>query len=217
MRALTARKRTRIAPGVSSPSIFSGVMHRFARDLAIDPRIAYQLWAERAHEACVRRASLESNVRPAILVGTQLIAGRTYVSFSDNGAALGGGEIKQVYAALQAGVVEQTRTALVAQGIDAARSILGRLGVAMLGAFLIADMVTIKTRSGTDTGTRYTCSSATYTAEPYQIARAGTVVQLRMRVERETLGDIAVVRDVLSTRKRLTPIVIGTEATPINA
>ena len=200
-----------------SPSLFSGVLHRFARDLSIDPRIAYQLWAERAHEACVRRATLESNMRPAILVGTQQIAGRAYVSFSDNGAALAGDDVKAVYAALQAGLVEQTRTALVAQGIDAAHKLIGRLGVAMLGAFLISDMVTIKTRSSTDTGMRYTCSSATYTAEPYQIARAGTVVQLRVRAEREALADIAVVRDVLATLKRLSPIVIGTEATPINA
>ena len=198
-------------------SLFSGVLHRFARDLSIDPRIAYQLLAERAHEACVQRASLESNFRPAILVGTQVIGGRALVSFSDNGAALDGEELKHVYAALQAGLVEKTRTALVAQGIDAAHQIIGRLGVAMLGAFLIADMVTIKTRGGASPGTRYTCSTVTYTAEPYQIARAGTVVQLRVRKEREALADLAVVRDVLATLKHLSPIQIGTEATPINA
>ena len=199
---------------MSSPSLFSGVLHRFARDLEIDPRIAYQLLAERAHEACLRRAAVERLV-PAILVGTQTIGGRTYVSLADNGAALAGDDIKQVYAALQAGLVEQTRAALVSQGIDAAHRIIGRLGVAMLGAFLIADMVTIKTR-GADAGMRYTCSSATYTAEPYAIPRAGTVIQLRVRAEREALADLAAVRQVLSTLTRLSPITMGAEPRPIN-
>lgn len=199
---------------MSGTSLFSGVLHRFARDLEIDPRIAYQLLAERAHEACLRRAAVERLV-PAILVGTQQMADRTYVSFADNGAALAGEEIKQVYAALQTGLVEQTRAALVAQGVDAAHRIIGRLGVAMLGAFLIADMITIKTR-GADAGMRYTCSSATYTAEPYQIPRPGTVIQLRVRKEREALADLAVVRQVMGTLTQLAPISIGAEPRPVN-
>jgi len=202
---------------VSSTSLFSGVLHRFARDLSIDPRIAYQLLAERAHEACVRRATMESNCRPAILVGSQVIGGRALVSFSDNGAALAGEDIKFVYDSLANGIMERTRQALVTQGIDVAHQMLGRLGVAMLGAFLIADMVTIKTRGGANTGTRYTCSSVTYTTEPYQVPRPGTVVQLRIRTEREAFADLSVVRDVLATLKRLSPIHIGSEPAPINA
>ena len=192
-------------------------MHRFARDLEVDPRIAYRLLAERAHKACVVRSIQEPGTRPAILVGAQEIAGRMHVSFSDNGAALSGEDVKQVYGALQAGLVEETRRALVAQGIDTAHGMIGPLGLAMLGAFLISDMVTIKTRGGANAGTRFTCTSATYTTEPYQIPRAGTVIQLRVRKEREALADLAVVRETLAACKQISPITIGTEATPINA
>lgn len=202
---------------MSSPSIFSGVLHRFARDLEVDPRIAYRLLAERSHKACVVRGIQEPGTRAAILVGTQEIAGRTHVSFSDNGAALSGDDVKQVYAALQAGLVEETRRALVGQGVDAAHAIIGPLGLAILGSFLIADMVTIRTRGGTNAGTRYTCTSATYTTEPYQVARAGTVIQLRVRKERETLADLAVLRDTLAALRQLSPITMGSEPTPINA
>ncbi len=192
-------------------------MHRFARDLEVDPRIAYRLLAERSHKACVVRSIQEPGTRPAILVGTQEIAGRLLVSFSDNGAALGGEDVKQVYAALQAGLVEETRRALVAQGTEVAHGMIGPLGLAMLGSFLLADMVTIKTRGSTDTGTRFVCTSATYTTEPYQIPRAGTVIQLRVRKEREAVADLVVLRETLAQLKQLSPITLGMEPTAINA
>lgn len=200
----------------------SGILKRFGEELHEDPLVAYRALVDRAHAACLVRATVASNYSPAILVGTQTLGGIAHVSFADNGEALAASEVRTLYAAIRTGRAGAVRRALLEAGADGADSILGRLGVAMLAAFLIADKVTVTTRgpfAAPADGARYVCTSRTYTAERANVPRAGTLVQLRVRPELQDLGTVDVVRGALIEHARglSLPIRVGADLTPINA
>lgn len=200
----------------------SGILKRFGEDLHEDPLVAYRALVDRAHAACLARSTVASNYTPAILVGTQTIGGLAHVSFADNGEALAASEVRTLYAAIRTGRAGAMRRALIEAGADGADSIIGRLGVAMLAAFLIADQVTVTTRgqlAAPADGARYVCTSRTYTADRVHVPRAGTIVQLRVRPSLQHLGAADVVRGALIEHARglALPIRVGADLTPINA
>lgn len=206
--------------GQASPFV-SGVLQRLGGDLHEDPLVAYRSLVDRAHRACMERAALASNFTAAILVGTQTLGGVAHVAVCDNGEALAPFEIRTLYAAIRTGRAGAMRRALIEAGADGADSIIGRFGVALLAAFLIADQITISTRSHAappDAGVRYSCNTRTYLAEPFRMARAGTIVQLRIRKEHEALGSLDVVRESLMAHARTLPLPIrvGADPNPIN-
>ena len=200
----------------------SGMLRRFGEDIHEDPLVAYRALVDRAHAACMRRGMIASNFSPSILVATQSLGGVNHVSVCDNGEALGATEVRMLYAAIRTGRAGAVRRALIEAGADGADSLIGRLGVALLAAFLIADQVTIYTRSHLappDAGIRFICDSRTYLAEPQRIARAGTVVQLRIRRDHTELATLDAIRGALldHTRKLPLPVRVGGDPTPINA
>jgi molecular chaperone HtpG len=208
--------------GAPGPPFVSGVLRRFGEDLHEDPLVAYRALVDRAHGACLRRATVASNFAAQILVTTQTTRGIAHVSICDNGEALAAAEVRTLYAAIRTGRAGAVRRALLAAGADGADSIIGRLGVALLAAFRISDQVTIATRSDLappDAGVRYTCNSRTYLAEPQRIPRAGTIVQLRIRPEHQALGAVEAVRDALVDHARTLrlPVRVGADPVPINA
>ena len=188
-------------PMLDAPHV-SGVLRRFGEDLHEDPLVAYRSLVDRAHAACVRRASVASNYTAAILVGTQTIGGVAQVSICDNGEALEAFEVRRLYAAIRTGRA-------------------GAVGRALLASLLVADQITIQTRAHTapaESGARYICNSRTYTAEPYRLARPGTLIQLRIRRDRQQLGTVDVVRGALvqHARSLALPIRVGADPNPIN-
>jgi HSP90 family molecular chaperone len=208
-------------PTLDAPHV-SGVLRRFGEDLHEDPLVAYRSLVDRAHTACVRRASVASNYTAAILVGTQTIGGVAQVSICDNGEALEAFEVRRLYAAIRTGRAGAVGRALLASGVDGADSVIGPLGVALLASLLVADQITIQTRAHTapaDSGARYICNSRTYTAERYRLARPGTLIQLRIRRDRQQLGTVDVVRAALvqHARSLALPIRVGADPNPINS
>jgi HSP90 family molecular chaperone len=202
--------------------VVSGVLRRFGEELHEDPLIAYRSLVDRAHGACMRRGMMASNFSAAILVVTQTVAGVSHVSICDNGEALIASEVRMLYAAIRTGRAGAARRALIEAGADGADSLIGRLGVALLAAFQLADQITISTRSHLappDAGVRFTCNSRTYLTEPLRIARPGTIVQLRIRRDHEHLGTVDTVRSALLDHARTLslPIRVGSDTTPINA
>jgi molecular chaperone HtpG len=187
---------------LDSPFV-SGVLRRFASDLGLDREdafAAYRALVDRAQAACVKRQEETLAFAPAILVTTQTIGGVAHVSICDNGEALPPGEVRQLYSAIRTGRAGAVQRALIASGVDGAESIVGRLGVSLLSSFVIADRVTITTRAHTvraEAGIRFVCDSRTYSAEPYRVARPGTIVQLRIRPEQAAMATPALVRDAL--------------------
>lgn len=212
--------KTLSLPPDGAPHV-SGALRAFGEHLHEDPLVAYRSLVDRAHDACVRRARLDRKYAPAILVGTQTIGGVAHVSICDNGEALDPYEVRRLYAAIRTGRAGAVRRALVATGVDGADSIIGGLGVAMLASLLVADQVTIQTRghgAPAEAGIRYLCTSRTYTAEPHRLARPGTLVQLRIRRDRQRLGTVEVVREALVAHARslALPIRVGGDPNPIN-
>jgi HSP90 family molecular chaperone len=196
----------------------SGILHRFGHDLHTDPSVVFAALVARSHAACLERAAADRSYVPAILVTTQSSSGRVHLSVCDNGAPLPAEDVKQLYAAIRTGRVGSLRRALTST--DHATAMVGKVGVALLAAFVLADQVGIVTR-GQDEGIRYLCNSRTYVAEPYAAPRPGTTFQLRMRAEATALSDIANVRAALvtslGTRSVTTPIRVGSDTRPINS
>ena len=160
------------------------------------------------------RALTEAAYMPAILVTTQTTSGRTQLSFCDNGAALDPEQVSQLYAAIRSGRIGTIRRAVEGGTAD---GVVGRLGVALLASFAIADQIIICTRGGLGPGTRYTCDTRTYRSERYVVSRPGTVIQLRVRRERGELHDIATVRAALMphARELELPIRVGADPNPL--
>jgi molecular chaperone HtpG len=189
---------------LASPFV-SGVLRRFAVELKVDPAVAYRAFVDRAHEACVTRKGIAYAYSPAILVTTQTIGGIAHVSICDNGEAIHGSEISRVYGAIHSGRAGAVQRALAASGVEHADEVVGRVGVALMAAFVIADRVTIATRAHTvrpEAGIRFVCTSKAYSVEPHRLARPGTVVQLRVRPEYQAAAAVEVVREVLGDHAR---------------
>lgn len=193
----------------------SGILQRFGHDLHADPSVVFAALVARSHASCEARAALEPSYVPAILVTTHSASGRTILSVCDNGAPLPSDDVKLLYAALRTGRVGSLRRALT--NTDEATERVGKVGVALLAAFVLADQVGVVTRGVEPGGTRYLCNSRTYVAEPYAVPRPGTTVQLRMRPEAVT--DLASVRAALLPHAQTvaTPIRVGSDTRPINS
>jgi molecular chaperone HtpG len=205
-----------------TPPFVSGVLRRFGEDIHEDPLVAYRALVDRAHGACMRRTMQANNFSASILVATQTLGGTSQVSICDNGEALAAAEVRTLYAAIRTGRAGAVRRALLEAGADGADSIIGRLGVALLAAFLIADQVTISTRSHLgppDAGIRFTCNSRTYLAEPLRIPRAGTIITLRVRRDHAERATVDAIRAALIDHARTLPLPIrvGPDLTPINS
>jgi len=199
---------------MDSPFV-SGVLRRFATDLGLDHRhasTAYRALVDRAHGACVDRSHHAVAYSPAILVTTQTIGGVAHVSVCDNGDALGQLEVRRLYASIRTGRTGAVQRALVAGGVDGAEAIVGRFGVALLAAFVIADRITITTRdhlAPPDGGIRHSCDSRSYRTEPYHVARPGTLVQLRIRGSHRELATPGAIEDALRDRASTLPVRIN--------
>jgi molecular chaperone HtpG len=205
-----------IAPNVS------GVLRRFGEDLHDDPQTAFRALVDRAHEACMKRLLEATGFSPAILVTSQSIGGVAQVAICDNGAALDPNEVRTLYATSRSGRAGAVRRALSETGVERADTVVGRFGVAMLAAFLVADQIVIATRAHElppEAGARYTCTSRNYRVEPLRMARPGTIIELRIRPERAAIAEIGAVRDALRdhTRELELPIRVGADPRPINA
>lgn len=210
--------------GSDNPTpFFSGVLRRFGKDLhQDDPLFAYRALLDRAHDACVRRLQSEPAYVPALLVGTHSFSGTSHVSFCDNGIVLAPDDVRQLYDSIRQGRSGAVLRALLANGVEGADDVVGRLGVALLAAFLISDQVAIMTRGHDqppDSGIRYFCDSRTYSHEPHRLARPGTVIQLRIRPEQKHLGEMQAVRAAILEHARSLelPVRVGSDPKPINA
>jgi HSP90 family molecular chaperone len=112
--------------------------------------------------------------------------------------------VSQVYRAIQSGRAGAVGRALTASGAEHVGDVVGRVGAALMSAFVIADQVTIATHSHTvrpEAGVRFTCNSRAYSAEPNRMSRPGTV-QMRMRPEYQSAATVEVVREVLGEHAR---------------
>jgi molecular chaperone HtpG len=206
----------------AAPIFVSGILHRFGKDLHDDPCNAFRLLVDRAHEACLKQRAARPAFVPAILVTSQSIGGVAQVSICDNGAPIDPNEVRTLYATSRSGRAGAVRRALSETGIEGADAVVGKFGVAMLAAFLVADQIVVATRShdaAPEQGVRYICTSRTYHVEPYRMARPGTYVQLRIRHERSAIGEIDAVRNALRDHARFLelPIRVGSDPRPINA
>jgi len=209
-------------PPGSTP-FFSGVLQRMGKDLhQDDPLFAYRALLDRAHDACMRRRASEPGYLSALLVGTQAFSGTSHVSFCDNGVVLAPEDVRQLYATIRQGRTGAVHRALLAGGVDGADDVVGRLGVALLAAFVISDQIAIMTRGHDhppESGIRYLCNSRTYSSDPHRIPRPGTVIQLRIRPDQKHLGQSAAVRAAIFDHARLLelPVRVGSDPKPINA
>jgi molecular chaperone HtpG len=211
-------------PPLTASPYSSGVLRRFGQDIHDDPRVAFRALVDRAHEACMRHVLEPRGAGrpvPAILVTTQTIGGVNHVAICDNGAHLAADDVRRLYATSRSGRAGAVRRALSETGAARADTVVGRFGVAMLAAFLIADEVVITTRSHDavpDDGVRYACTSRTYHVVPHRVPRAGTLIQLRLRPECQALGEVGVVRAALVAHARTLelPIRVGADPVPIH-
>lgn len=208
---------------MADPPFVSGVLHRFRKYVADDPRNAYRGLVDRAHDACKRRlAAGDPAYVPAILVSTSTIAGVAHVSICDNGEAIVAEDVRKLYELLRSGRSGAVHRAFGDAGAEGAPSVVGQLGAGLLAAVYVADQIVITTRGPNtkpEDGVRYTCDSRTYDHKPCRAPRPGSVVQLRVRPDCQAMGRVEAVRATLVQHAKLLelPVRVGNDPTPINA
>jgi molecular chaperone HtpG len=206
--------RTPKQPGINSIARVLG--ERVHSDLTA----AYRELVDRAADACARRAARDPSFRGSILVSTQTLGGINHAAITDNGETFEADAFRQLYDVIQRG-----RTGAVARALDEARDpsdVVGTFGAALMAAFLVADRITITSRAheaAPAAGLVFACDSRSYELTPATVPRPGTVVQLRVRVDRQKFGSLEIIREALAKHALEIPfpIRIGADPTPINA
>ncbi len=206
-------------PRDEKPPGFASFARVLGEGVHADMRAAYRELVDRAADACARRASIDDRFTGSILVSTQTIGGVAHVSITDNGETFEADAFRELYTVIQSGRMGAIKRALAT---EPAHDVVGAYGAALMAAFLIADRIVITCRAHTAApteGLKFACDSRSYDLEPCSVARPGTVVQLRIRVDRQRLGKLDTIREALVEHARTVAfsVRIGADPDPINA
>lgn len=199
-----------------------GLLRLLGESLYSTPRVAYRELVQNAHDACVRRR-IETGRAEASRIDVlfEQERDRKVVVLRDDGAGLDREEIEAFLATVGRGKTAELRRMLEDGALGA--ELIGQFGVGLLAAFLVADRVEVVTRRhdlAAEEGLRWVCEGQqTYRIEPRVVARVGTEVRLRIRVETPELGAPAFIREVIGEYARFleVPIFVAGSPAPVNA
>lgn len=179
-----------------------GLLALTSEALYSEPEVAFRELAQNAQDAIRRRRMAAPDGASApegrLVICCEDVAGRRYVTFEDNGAGLSADEAREFLATIGRG---QTGRALHDATADGADNLIGRFGVGLLAAFMVADRVEVESRRfdlGPEQGVRWVNEGQqTYRIEAWSRRDAGTSVRLRMRETMAHMGTEVAVRGAL--------------------
>src|ERR1700722_7896254 len=124
-----------------------GLLKVLAEHLYSSKKVGVRELLQNAHDSCVRRKieGSDATYKPRIELSIDN-KGRT-ISIRDNGCGLTGDEITTYLATIGRGYTRELRERLSLCSADEASQLIGQFGLGFLSAFLIAESVTLVTKS----------------------------------------------------------------------
>ncbi len=200
-----------------------GILRLLSEHLYSDPRVALREILQNAYDSCQRRQledTLSADYHPHIDVSIDPT--RRQLIVADNGSGLTRREIQDYLATIGRGYTAELRDRLQFGGREEALHLIGQFGLGILSAFIVADRVTMVTRSyQTGSGAWRWQSSG---EESYQLAPAtrhevGSTLVLDLKLAGEFLLNADVLVRAIRTYADFlnVPISLNGSERPVNA
>lgn len=159
-----------------------GLIRILGETLYSDPEVAVREMIQNAHDSCLRRmAETDGFSSPRIDIEASPFE-RT-LTFRDNGSGLTEPEIHEFLSTVGKGYTAELRKALGDKNREIAEKLIGRFGLGLLSAFIIAENIEIRTRSykPKSKGFVWRCDgNITYTLEERPKNDVGTEVVIKV-------------------------------------
>jgi molecular chaperone HtpG len=198
-----------------------GLLKVLAEHLYSSKKVGIRELLQNAHDSCVRRRIEEGSPHYRPRIELALDPPRRALLIRDNGCGLTEEEIGSYLATIGRGYTRELRERLALSAPQEASELIGQFGLGFLSAFLLANEVTVVTRSYQGGGAiRWHCGGDEY----YQMTPAGadvevgTTVELRVKPAASfVLQERALVETVRTYADFLpTPIYLGGDPEPLN-
>lgn len=198
-----------------------GVIKMLGESLYSDPSVAIRELIQNANDTCiVRQAQDPAAPRPEIRIDFNAWERRLIVE--DNGAGLAGDEVQEFLTVIGRSYTDEVRRWLEEEGqLPLAERLIGRFGLGLLSAFMIADRIefdTLSCKEGAEPIWWACAGGQEYETGPGEKDKPGTRVTVHIDAENigllseERLTDLVrLYADLLSV-----PIYLGYSRTPIN-
>ncbi|MCI0398353.1 MAG: ATP-binding protein [Chloroflexi bacterium] len=199
-----------------------GLLEVLAGSLYSTPKVGIRELIQNAHDSCVRR-QIEGEsrfYRPAITITSD--EQRGVLTIRDNGHGLTADEIEEYLATIGRSYTAQLKSDLAIFSPDEAAELIGQFGFGFLSAFLLADEVTLVTRSlhaGPGEALRWHSSGGEYyQVEPATRHDVGTTVELRVKPSAAFVFDEELLVETIQLYADLlaVPIFVNDDPAPAN-
>ncbi len=193
-----------------------GLLKVLAEHLYTSRKVGVRELIQNAHDSCTRRRieGHEAHYRPRITVG--LDRPNRLLTIADNGNGLTEDEIVNYLATIGRGYTRDLRERLAFDEPEAAAALIGQFGLGFLSAFLLADQVTVHTRSVTGTPPLRWHSSGDehYDLAPADFREVGTTVTLRVKPSASFILSEEALAEAVRTYADFLPVPIHLEGDP---
>jgi molecular chaperone HtpG len=199
-----------------------GLLKVLAEHLYSSKRVGVRELLQNAHDSCIRRKLEQGDPHYRPRIDLALDTPKRTLTFRDNGCGLTPEEIGTYLATIGRGYTRELRERLALESPGEASELIGQFGLGFLSAFLLADEVTVVTRSyqGGD-AVRWSCAGGEF----YEMTPAagtvpvGTTVTLRVKPaaafvlqERNLVEAVRTYADFLPT-----PVYLEDDPEPLNS
>lgn len=199
-----------------------GLLKVLAESLYSSKRVGIRELIQNAHDSCVRRQleAKENYYKPRIDISFDL--GNRKIILQDNGSGLTEDEVTEYLSTIGRSYTRQLGENLAILNPDEASRLVGQFGMGFLSAFLIAEDVTLITKSYKE-GSRAIQWQSTgdvhYNVAPAVDAQVGTRVELQVKPEASNLLNERVIVDAVRNYAEFLdiPVYVGANTTPVNA
>jgi molecular chaperone HtpG len=193
-----------------------GLLKVLAEHLYSSKKVGVRELLQNAHDSCVRRKIEGDDPRYKPRIELAVNPQQRTLSIHDNGCGLTADEITTYLATIGRGYTRELRERLSLCSADEASQLIGQFGLGFLSAFLLADQVTLTTRSfqggeplrWRSTGDEY------YEVTPWPAADIGTTVELRLKPAASFLLQEKRLVEAVQTYADFLPVPIHLEGDP---
>ncbi len=198
-----------------------GLLEVLAGNLYSNAKVGIRELIQNAHDSCIRRM-VEENAplyQPRIQITTDETRG--LLTISDNGHGLSATDIEQYLATIGRSYTRQLKEELAILSPDEAIELIGQFGFGFLSAFMLAEKVTLITRSvqPNSQALRWHSSGGEYyEVTPTNRAEAGTTVELQLKASAAFIFNTLILTETIQTYADFlpVPIYLGQDPTPVN-
>lgn len=199
-----------------------GLLKVLAESLYSSKKVGIRELIQNAHDSCVRRRieAKENYYKPRIDITFNLVE-RTII-MQDNGSGLTEDEVTDYLSTIGRSYTRQLGENLAILSPDEASLLVGQFGLGFLSAFLIAEEVTLTTRSykeGSQAIRWRSAGDVHYNVSPVDDAQIGTKVELKVKPEASFLLNERVMVDTVQMYADFLdiPVYVGSGNTAVNS